>query len=77
MCRTLCQLNDQIIRIKQTKYRLEENWSNKDQSYKIEALNLKLNIQSPIIMPDVAALKNSEKYSYHLYIFCLQGFYNP
>lgn len=62
MCRTLCQLNDQINRNKHMKYRLEESWSNKDQSFKIDVINLGLNIQSPIIMPDIEAVKNLEKY---------------
>ncbi|VVC29221.1 Hypothetical protein CINCED_3A002448 [Cinara cedri] len=60
MCRTLCQINDQINSNKRIKYRLEENWSNKDQVFKIDTLNLGLNIQSPTIMPDVEAVKNSE-----------------
>lgn len=63
MCRTLCQLNEQLNGNKRMKYQLEENWSNKNQSFKIDAINLGLNIQSPYIMShDDVHVKLSEKY---------------
>jgi len=50
MCRTLCRLQDQLQRNKCIKHRLEENWSDKNRSLRIDAANLGLNIQSPLIM---------------------------
>lgn len=61
-CRTLCQLNDQLDRNKTLKYQLEKNWSNKNQSLKIDTVNLSLNIQSPIIMSHADVIEDSEKY---------------
>ncbi|XP_025424152.1 tektin-4-like isoform X2 [Sipha flava] len=59
-CRTLCQLKDQLNSNKTIKYRLEENWSNKNQSMKIDTMNLSLNIQSPIIMSHTNVIEDSE-----------------
>lgn len=61
MCRTLCQIEEQLKRNKNIKYQLEENWSNKDQSYKIDSINLGLNILSPLIMSHDDVVKDSEK----------------
>lgn len=67
MCQALCQLKDQIKRNKQVKYELEENWSNKNQSFKIDSINLCLNIQSPLIMSHKNVVNTSEMYE-HNYI---------
>lgn len=58
---TLGELEDQLDRDKNLKYRLEENWSNKNQSMKIDTINLGLNIQSPIIMSHTDVIEDSEK----------------
>lgn len=63
MCRTLSQLKDQLNKNKRVKYKLEENWSNKNQSFKIDAINLELNIQSHNIMTHDDVIQDSEKYN--------------
>lgn len=62
MCRTLSQLKDQLNKNKIVKYKLEENWSDKNQSFKIDAINLELNIQSHSIMTHDNVIEDSEKY---------------
>ncbi|XP_060854782.1 tektin-4-like [Rhopalosiphum padi] len=59
-CRTLCQIEVQIDRNKQVKFRLEKNWSDKHQSFQIDTINLGLNIQAPIVMSHADVIKDSE-----------------
>ncbi|XP_025202603.1 tektin-4 [Melanaphis sacchari] len=59
-CDTLCQIEVQLERNKQMKIRLEKNWSDKYQSFKIDTINLGLNIQAPIIMSHTNVIKDSE-----------------
>ncbi|XP_027850546.1 tektin-4 isoform X1 [Aphis gossypii] len=59
-CRTLCQIEVQINRNKDTKVQLEKNWSDKHQSFQIDTINLGLNIQAPTIMSHTDVIKDSE-----------------
>ncbi|KAG8326340.1 hypothetical protein J6590_044327 [Homalodisca vitripennis] len=48
--RTIVQIEEQQERNKATKARMEDDWSDKKQSYDIEAINTNLTIKSPIIL---------------------------
>lgn len=59
---SLCRIEAQLKRNKLVKYKLEENWSDKSQSYKIDTINLGLNILSTDIMSHEDVVTVSEKY---------------
>lgn len=61
MCRSLCQIENQLEHNKRFKYKLEENWSDKKQSFQIDSINLGLNIQSPIIMSHKDVVNDADK----------------
>ncbi|XP_022185887.2 tektin-4 isoform X2 [Nilaparvata lugens] len=48
--RTIVQIEEQLDRNKAIKARLEDDWSDKKESYNIEATNVKLNNKSPTIL---------------------------
>ncbi|XP_075232074.1 tektin A [Lycorma delicatula] len=48
--RTTVQIEEQLERNKAIKARLEDDWSDKKESYEIETLNVKLNNKSPLVM---------------------------
>jgi len=62
----LCQIEVQIDRNKQVKFRLEKNWSDKHQSFQIDTINLGLNIQVPIVMSHADVIKDSERYDHFI-----------
>lgn len=62
----MCQIEVQINRNKHVKVQLENNWSDKHQSFQIDTINLGLNIQAPTIMSHTDVIKDSEKYDHFI-----------
>lgn len=60
--RTIVQIEEQQERNKAVKARMEDDWSDKKQSYNIEAINTNLTIKSPTILFKPGATRFPDRY---------------